>query len=678
MATARISATGLPIPQGGIGDILEGGRYMGPPRVLAGGSGGSGSNILKGILNLITNEGVMTGEDLANIPVEEREAKKEKKKKEIRTVQASRAAGMTAEEQRAAAERGDFGPLEMSKKDDDDIIEVKDEDLIREEKKDVTTGGQDPDEDPNKKTIIFDDPQTVARKLAEQEIQNLIDKSIDKLSEKYKEIGEKRKFDLYREDPSNLDDSLKGEIVAQIYNDNIGKLPFTSPQLGVTSIMDLISDAVPGVNAKETALKILKSQGIEHKRVFTGSETEKVTERILNLVDDKRDKYESYRPTIIKLFNENPGLSLNKLTKLVNEEIGPVTKGGGKISYQFISDVLEQAELRQKKVRQYPEETKNKIIDYLKENDRFKTIESTQVMKDLKLEQGVDFGIDTLRNLRKDLNLTAEVVDKDSLDDARLKFRNMLRKEYGDNLSNQQRNRLTQVFADYITDAFFDESKTEGYTNKMIAEAYDYATNERLAPFQNVVSGEFVPTLEEQIYEDFVGQLRNENIANMELTNKQLIADGKEPIIDPEKTVDQNLAVFRKWSLDPNNPDVFLTMGHARLGAREGQMGFADARMYEPETIRKNMLSRNLGDKLVSLWGDDENPNNLDEWIKVARQMEALDIRHVFQISNSDQTILIGREEPKPFPSEKKCFELKRDGGIVGIDYMTRPLNAQR
>ena len=254
MATARISATGLPIPQGGIGDILEGGTYRGPPRVFAGGAGGSRSNILKGIINLIN-------------------------------------------------------------KDDDDIIEVKDEDLIREEKKDVSTGGEDPDKDPDEKTIIFDDPQTVARKLAEQEIQNLIDKSIDKLSEKYKEIGEKRKFDLYREDPSNLDDSLKGEIVAQIYNDNIGKLPFTSPQLGVTSIMDLISDAVPGVNAKETALKILKSQGIEHKRVFTGSETEKVTERILNLVDDKRDKYESYRPTIIKLFNENPGLSLNKLTK---------------------------------------------------------------------------------------------------------------------------------------------------------------------------------------------------------------------------------------------------------------------------------------------------------------------------------------------------------------------------
>ncbi len=34
---------------------------------------------------------------------------------------------------------------------------------------------------------------------------------------------------------------------------------------------------------------------------------------------------------------------------------------------QFISDVLEQAELRQKKVKQYSEETRNKLIDEYKE-----------------------------------------------------------------------------------------------------------------------------------------------------------------------------------------------------------------------------------------------------------------------------------------------------------------------
>ena len=164
----------------------------------------------------------------------------------------------------------------------------------------------------------------------------------------------------------------------------------------------------------------------------------------------------------------------------------------------------------------------------------------------------------------------------------------------------------------------------------------------------------------------------------MELVNKQLIAEGKEPIIDSKKSDGQNLAVFRKWSLDPNNPDVFLTMGHARFGTEEGKMGAFDLRNVEPETIRKNMESRKYGNQLKKAWGDDENPDNVQKFLKIAREMEAADIRQIFQVPNSDQTILIGREEPKPFPSEEKVFEFKKDGGIVGMNYMTRPLNAQR
>jgi len=551
----------------------------------------------------------------------------------------------------------------INKDDDDDIIEVKDEDLIREEKKDVSTGGEDPDEDPDEKTVIFDDAQTTAKKLTQQGIDALIDKSIDKLEKKYKEIGRKREFDLYQADPSTLDDSLKADIVAQIYEDNLGKIPFSSPKKGVLSILDIISDAVPGVNAKETALKLLESKGIKHERIFTEDEQETVTNQILKLHDDKREKYDSYLPTILKLHNENPDISLNKLTELVNKEIGPVTKAGGKMSYQFIAEALEKAGVREKRVKEYSEETRNKIIDYLKENDRFKTIASTQVMKDLKLEQGVDFSIDALRNLRRDLNLKPTVVKKDSLDKARITFRNMLRKVYGEDLGIEEYNRLGQVFTDYIVDANLDVDKPKGFTKEMIMEAYDYTIRERMKP-----------SFEEEIYQDFFLQLRKKNIENMELVNKQLIAEGKEPIIDPKKSDGQNLAVFRKWSMDKNNPDIFLTMGHARFGTEEGQMGFADPRMYEPETIRKNMLSRKYGNELKKAWGDDENPDNVEKFIKIAREMEAADIRQIFQVPNSDQTILIGRTEPKPFPSEEKVFEFKKDGGIVGMDYMTRPL----
>ena len=649
---------------------------MGPPRVLAGGSGGSGSNIIKGIISALTKDDVITGEDLANIPVEEREAKKAEKKKQIRTVQGSRAAGMTAEEQRAAAERGDFGPLEMSKKDDDEIIEVKDEELIREEKKDVSTGGEDPDEDPNEKTIIFDDPQTTARKLVEQEIQQLVNKSIKKLKDKYREIGKQKEFELYEEDPSNLEDaffltgdkdSLKADLVSQIYDDNKDTLPFTTEREGVISIMDLIKNTVPNTNSVNTVKKILKSQDIVPKRTVFAT-TESIVENLSNVHEKQKEQYDAYMPIIIETFTNNSELELKDLTKLINERIGPVTKAGGEMSSQYVANVLQNAGLREKR-KIYSDDTKEQILNYLLENDRYKTISSTQVMKDLNLKEGEDMAVGVIRTLRQTgfPNFSVEGYDNTSLvateninprnlDKARVVFQSALKKNYK-NLAPEEINRLTQVFSDYITDAFIDRDKSKGFTQEMITEAYNYATAERM-----------VPTFEEQIYQEFFADLRKKNLETMALVNEQRISEGKKPF--------ENLKQFQLYSSKKGNPDLYLTMGHARLGAAEGQMGFADLRNLEPETMQKNMRVRNYGKQLVKLWGKNEEPDNLEAWLEVAEKMVSEDMRHIFQIPNSDQTILIGREEPKPFPSEEKIFEFKKDGGMVGINYMTRPLNA--
>ena len=541
-----------------------------------GGSGGSGSNIIKGIISALTKDDVITGEDLANIPVEEREAKKAEKKKQIRTVQGSRAAGMTAEEQRAAAERGDFGPLEMSKKDDDEIIEVKDEELIREEKKDVSTGGEDPDEDPNEKTIIFDDPQTTARKLVEQEIQQLVNKSIKKLKDKYKEIGKQKEFELYEEDPSNLEDaffftgdkdSLKADLVSQIYNDNKDTLPFTTEREGVISIMDLIKNTVPNTNSVKTVKKILKSQDIVPKRTVFAT-TESLVENLSNMHEKQKEQYDAYMPIIIETFTNNSELELKDLTKLINERIGPVTRAGGEMSSQYVANVLQNAGLREKR-KIYSDDTKEQILNYLLENDRYKTISSTQVMKDLNLKEGEDISLDVIRTLRQTgfPNFSVEGYDNTSLvateninprnlDKARVVFQSALKKNYK-NLAPEEINRLTQVFSDYITDAFIDRDKSKGFTQEMITEAYNYATTERK-----------VPTFEEQIYQEFFADLRKKNLETMALVNEQRISEGKKPF--------ENLKQFQLYSSKKGNPDLYLTMGHARLGAAEGQMGFAD------------------------------------------------------------------------------------------------------
>jgi hypothetical protein len=613
MATARISATGLPIPQGGIGDILEGGTYRGPPRVFAGGAGGSGSNILKGIINLIN-------------------------------------------------------------KDDDDIIEVKDEDLIREEKKDVSTGGEDPDKDPDEKTIIFDDPQTTARKLTQQGIDALIDKSIKKLKDKYKEIGKEKEFELYEEDPSNLDRSLKGDIAKQIYEDNLATRSFTSPKRGVTSILDIISEAID-VNSPITAKKLLSEAGVKFEgQGPVGKEVNRIN--VQKQVDLKRERYKEYIPTIVKIFNENPDLPLfsqdpNKktVTSLIQEEIGPTTKAGGLINKDTISSILESSGLREKKLGAVPIETKEKIIKYLLEDDNYKTMSSNQVIKNLNL----DIAKSTLAELRRNgfpgvsvegyenQKLVPDSKSRTALAKARSLFDAMIKSDYPD-ISREEANRLRVTFSDYISDAF-DVGRKEGFTKKQIAEAYSYVTQERM-----------FPSLEEEFYQKFFAELRAENEKTFDLINQVRQFEGQKP-----------LGGFQEFMKE--YPQLFLTMGHTgRDTPKEGKMAGFDLRNVEYQTLADNQFAKQKYPALLTAWGDDEDPDNLDEFLKIANEFVERGIRQVFTIPKSGQTIIIGRQEPKPFPSEEEFFgfgerkeiDFKKDGGIMSIEEMTRPLNAQR
>jgi hypothetical protein len=613
MATARISATGLPIPQGGIGDILEGGRYIGPPRVFAGGAGGSGSNILKGIINLIN-------------------------------------------------------------KDDDDIIEVKDEDLIREEKKDVSTGGEDPDKDPDEKTIIFDDPQTTARKLTQQGIDALIDKSIKKLKDKYKEIGKEKEFELYEEDPSNLDRSLKGDIAKQIYEDNLATRSFTSPKRGVTSILDIISEAID-VNSPITAKKLLSEAGVKFEgQGPVGKEVNRIN--VQKQVDLKRERYKEYIPTIVKIFNENPDLPLfsqdpNKktVTSLIQEEIGPTTKAGGLINKDTISSILESSGLREKKLGAVPIETKEKIIKYLLEDDNYKTMSSNQVIKNLNL----DIAKSTLAELRRNgfpgvsvegyenQKLVPDSKSRTALAKARSLFDAMIKSDYPD-ISREEANRLRVTFSDYISDAF-DVGRKEGFTKKQIAEAYSYVTQERM-----------FPSLEEEFYQKFFAELRAENEKTFDLINQVRQFEGQKP-----------LGGFQEFMKE--YPQLFLTMGHTgRDTPKEGKMAGFDLRNVEYQTLADNQFAKQKYPALLTAWGDDEDPDNLDEFLKIANEFVERGIRQVFTIPKSGQTIIIGRQEPKPFPSEEEFFrfgerkeiDFKKDGGIMSIEEMTRPLNAER
>ena len=225
-------------------------------------------------------------------------------------------------------------------------------------------------------------------------------------------------------------------------------------------------------------------------------------------------------------------------------------------------------------------------------------------------------------------------------------------------MSREEQNRLKVTFSDYISDAF-DVTAQKGYTKNQIEEAYNYTIQERL-----------FPNLEEEAYQKFFAELRLENEKTFDVINQIRQFEGQKP-----------LAGFKEFI--EKYPDLFLTMGHTgRSDPKQGQGGGFDLRNVEPQTLSENLEANNYYKELLKAWGNDEDPDDLDLFVSIANEMINKNIRQVFEIPKSGQTIIIGRQEPKPFPSEQQIFDFgqkkeidfKRDGGIVGMNYMTRPL----
>jgi len=516
-----------------------------------------------------------------------------------------------------------YGPMAMkglinlmSKKDDDEKITTIDQEgnVLP----DLPDQMPEPDDkDPKKKTTIRPlSPEEIARKLAGEGLGQVIDKGVEKLKGKYKDLDKQKQFELEQADPVNLEKRKSPDLTDE---------------------------------QRETAAKNVQLQ-----------------------VDKKRERYQQYIPIIIKIFNENPDLKLvsrnpdeETLTTLIQKEIGPVTKAGGQITKDTIASILESSGLREKKLGSVPLETKEKIVNYLLQDDNYKTMSSKQIVKNLNL----DIGHSTVSELRRkgfpgvsiegyeNQKLVPDSKSRTALAKARSLFDAMIKSDYPD-ISREEQNKLRVTFSDYISDAF-DTGKKEGFTKKQIAEAYSYVTQERM-----------FPTLEEQFYQDFFAQLRAENEKTFDVINQIREFEGKEP-----------LGGFKQFMKE--YPDLFLTMGHTgREDPKQGKVGGFDLRNVEYQTLADNKYANERYKELKSAWGNDETPDNIELFLEIAYDLVARDIRQVFEIPKSGETIIIGRQEPKPFPSEdeffrfgdKKEIDFKKDGGIVGISHLIRSL----
>ena len=569
-----------------------------------------GPTVARGIFNVLGRDDVMTGEDLANIPVEEREAKKAEKKKQIRTVQGSRAAGMTAEEQRAAAERGDFGQLEMSKKKDDKKKTV----TIDEEGNeipDVPDQMPDPDKDPDEPTIIFDDAQTIARKLIQEGAGKLVDKGIEKLEEKYFDLEEKKLKELEEGRP---DDSFA--------------------KLG--------DDFEP----------ITQTPGSKRKIIQIGDETTEGTFKYAGKTYNKSDG--------IRL--ESPVISPSKVTPTrswVPKEIYGKPKDPPRENFKtrHVAETVEEIN------KIFPNQnlhelTTPQMLDILRQNGYDTTLSTIFTAKNKIMGRGPTAEENRAKSIldpegyeAEDLGKALSRLDKKVYDQAKTFIQDVTPNKLEKNILNKHLGRMVK-FAKR-------EAKKEGLTDAEIdaeiLKAINNVDKEKLKEFLNGV-----------------GELR--------ALNKQLRDLGINPIVQGKPyaiNLSHKIPVKKDWrkSFDPEN--LFVSDSYGNL-------------ILQP-SLEKQI--KDIKDGLKNFKTLTEKKEFLKQSMPGFKGDQARTIKEIRQAFKDNRLISIFGDKVfgSPNPDDPYFIEQMRDiltkrletgkfkkGGIISIEEMTQPINAQR
>ena len=545
MATARVSATGLPIPQGGIGDILEGGRYMGPPRVLAGGSGGSGSNVLKTLANLMS--------------------KKEDDKKKTVTID----------------EEGNEIP-------------------------DVPDQMPDPDKDPEEPTIIFDDAQTIARKLIQEGAGKLVDKGIEKLEEKY--------FDLEEQKLKELEEGKPDDSFAKLGDD------FES---------------------------ITQTPNKKGKIIDIGNETTEGTFRYNKKTYNKSDGVRVEYPTI------SPGKVTPTRQWIPKDVYGkPNVPPTENFKTRHVAETIEEIN------KIFPNQNLHEIIgpamlDILRQNGHDTTLSTIFTAKNKIMERGPTEEENRAKRIldpegyeAEDLSFFSGALsrlDKEVYDQAKAFIKDVTPNKLEKNILNKHLGRMVKF------------AKREGASDAEILEAINNVDKEKLKEFLNGV-----------------GELR--------ALNKQLRDLGINPIVQGKPyaiNLSHKIPVKKDWrkSFDPDN--LFVSDSYGNL-------------ILQP-SLEKQI--KDIKDGLKNFKTLTEKKEFLKQSMPGFEGDKARTIKEVRQAFKDNRLISIFGDKVfgSPNPDDPYFIEQMRDiltkrletgkfkkGGIISIEEMTQPINAQR
>ena len=200
---------------------------------------------------------------------------------------------------------------------------------------------EDPEEDPDETSIIIESAEQIAQRLAREGTDELIDKGVNKLKDKYKEIEEKKKFSLTQGDPQKEDTSVEvpsnDEERAIFFKENVGDIQRGDAEEAMVAAQHYMGGGV-------------LSHAIEH----IGDLTHRIT--------------------------ENPGFRYETVLKKVNAMINSLDRGEDWIP--FAEEVQRNIVVNSKYSNLSPDEFKTQINmllqDYIAEHEKIPTFNDLQ------------------------------------------------------------------------------------------------------------------------------------------------------------------------------------------------------------------------------------------------------------------------------------------------------------
>jgi len=449
------------------------------------------------------------------------------------------------------------------------------------------------------------------------------------------------KGNIERAEQQNKAREIAGKKAKEIFEKNSDK-PFYSENPNIESIFDLISEAT-GYKSKSTIQKMLTEQGVDYTTAIQlGQKQEDYKEKVTEKIIAAKDKYrKEVTPQVIEIYNANKDLKFGNtgepgtIMEIMKEEV-PSRQEGATISALTVRDILKEAGVYDhKRATTTRKDLQRELAKLTKEPG---TMFSSMFERGLSLQE-----FPTVERLNE--FFTSQGIDLTNLNE----ILNNNPKKFND--LEKTRKKVQEILADTTSD----------FNKALATQAENYDVN-----------GNFMPIKLSKLHPN--ERLRPADIesqfGSIDIENIRIGGNTINTVVQPENA--KALTRFIKDEDVENTKRIIEVLEEYHILTNlTGMLNDKDYKWLEKNKIveipKISYKGENFSNYDAVVFGAKESPS-------IEQVIEAeLKARKNFGLKYSVYKEMKDKGEKLP-----PFNTYLRDGGIVSINKMTRPLDGQR